>query len=114
MSSNSSTTSKSTAFPDLSPSSPPPDFHPLSDQPTSIIPTHPTSLPTPTTFRGQLDHNKLVNQKKRIAFEKLQEESTMACDVEIRAFAECARGRTFSTVWACREHNKEMHTCMSN
>ena len=108
----SSATTKS-RFPDLSPSPPPPNPNPTSDQPTSFVPVH-AAPPPVTNLRGTIDHNKLVNRTKRLEFEKLQQESVMACDEQIKAFAMCATGRTFSTVWACRTHNDEMHKCMSN
>ncbi|EED22248.1 conserved hypothetical protein [Talaromyces stipitatus ATCC 10500] len=34
------------------------------------------------------------------------------CAPEIKAFAECARGRTFTTTWVCREQRLAMNTCM--
>ncbi|EPS41819.1 hypothetical protein H072_4238 [Dactylellina haptotyla CBS 200.50] len=34
------------------------------------------------------------------------------CAEEIRRYADCARGRTFSMVWKCREQQKAMNSCM--
>ncbi|EEA26370.1 hypothetical protein TMatcc_005363 [Talaromyces marneffei ATCC 18224] len=34
------------------------------------------------------------------------------CAPEIKAFAECARGRTFTTTWVCREQRLAMNSCM--
>ncbi|KAK6338846.1 hypothetical protein TWF696_009654 [Orbilia brochopaga] len=34
------------------------------------------------------------------------------CAEEIRRYAECARGRTFSMVWTCREQQRAMNSCM--
>ncbi|KAF3934173.1 hypothetical protein ABW20_dc0104281 [Dactylellina cionopaga] len=34
------------------------------------------------------------------------------CAEEIRRYAECARGRTFSMVWKCREQQRVMNSCM--
>ncbi|KAK6496724.1 hypothetical protein TWF481_001712 [Arthrobotrys musiformis] len=34
------------------------------------------------------------------------------CAEEIRRYAECARGRTFSMVWKCKEQQKIMNGCM--
>ncbi|KAI0473619.1 cytochrome c oxidase biogenesis protein Cmc1 like-domain-containing protein [Xylariaceae sp. FL0804] len=34
------------------------------------------------------------------------------CDDDIRAFAECATGRTFSVSWACRQQKLAMTACM--
>ena len=118
MSGSSSTTASHEShhtFPDLSPTSPPPDPHPLSDQPTSFVPTHQPTTTNPTNpIRAKIDSNRIVNRVKRVELEKRQEESVLACDVQIRAFASCATGRTFSTVWACKTENDEMHKCMAN
>ena len=54
----------------------------------------------------------MVNQTKRRELQQRQDESRLVCAEPIRAFAECATGRTFSTVWACWQHNKDMHRCM--
>ena len=62
----------------------------------------------------RLDKNRMVNQIKRKEFERRQDESRLACAEPIRLFAECATGRTFTTVWACWTHNKVMHKCMQN
>lgn len=34
------------------------------------------------------------------------------CDPEIKAFAECARGRTITATWTCRETRHAMNSCM--
>ncbi|KAF8860052.1 hypothetical protein BDZ45DRAFT_649161 [Acephala macrosclerotiorum] len=34
------------------------------------------------------------------------------CAAEIKAFADCALGRTFTAPFKCREQNKAMNTCM--
>ncbi|CRG89291.1 hypothetical protein PISL3812_06327 [Talaromyces islandicus] len=34
------------------------------------------------------------------------------CADEIRAFAECARNRTFTTTWVCRDQRLAMNSCM--
>ncbi|EWC43863.1 hypothetical protein DRE_07240 [Drechslerella stenobrocha 248] len=34
------------------------------------------------------------------------------CAEEIRRYADCARGRTFSMVWRCREQQHAMNACM--
>ncbi|KAH8698814.1 cytochrome c oxidase biogenesis protein Cmc1 like-domain-containing protein [Talaromyces proteolyticus] len=34
------------------------------------------------------------------------------CAPEIKAFADCARNRTFTTTWVCREQRLAMNSCM--
>ena len=34
------------------------------------------------------------------------------CDPEIKAFAACARGRTITATWTCRDLRHKMNTCM--
>lgn len=34
------------------------------------------------------------------------------CDPEIKAFAECARGKTITATWTCREQRHIMNSCM--
>ncbi|QKX61869.1 uncharacterized protein TRUGW13939_09025 [Talaromyces rugulosus] len=34
------------------------------------------------------------------------------CAEEIKAFAECARNRTFTTTWVCRDQRLAMNSCM--
>lgn len=34
------------------------------------------------------------------------------CDPEIKEFAACARGRTISATWTCREQRFKMNSCM--
>ena len=113
MASNASSEPPPSFFPDLSPSPPTPDPHPLSDQPTSFVPIHASPAPV-TNIRGTIDANRITNRVKRQELEKRQQESILACDAQIKAFVQCATGRTFSTVWACRGENGEMHTCMAN
>ncbi|KAG0553990.1 hypothetical protein M758_12G056700 [Ceratodon purpureus] len=34
------------------------------------------------------------------------------CDPIVAKFAECAKGRTFSVIWACRAQSKETNACL--
>jgi len=34
------------------------------------------------------------------------------CDAFVKAFADCATGRTISVAWACREQLKSLQDCM--
>ena len=34
------------------------------------------------------------------------------CDPEIKAFAACAVGKTFSATWTCRDQRLKMNSCM--
>ncbi|KAG8754943.1 hypothetical protein FRC14_004495 [Serendipita sp. 396] len=36
------------------------------------------------------------------------------CDSLVRAFAECAMGRTFSVAWKCRTEHKAVQGCMQS
>ncbi|KAH7313611.1 cytochrome c oxidase biogenesis protein Cmc1 like-domain-containing protein [Stachybotrys elegans] len=36
------------------------------------------------------------------------------CADEIKAFAECAVGRSFTVAWACKEQHRAMNSCMAS
>ncbi|KMS93493.1 hypothetical protein BVRB_030920, partial [Beta vulgaris subsp. vulgaris] len=57
----------------------------------------------------------------RSAMKKIEEEQVrrrmfaearLKCDATIKVFAECAKGRSVSVLWACRELNKKMNACL--
>ncbi|BBN12267.1 COX assembly mitochondrial protein 1 [Marchantia polymorpha subsp. ruderalis] len=43
---------------------------------------------------------------------KMKAKALKECDDVLSKFTECARGRTLSVVWACREQHKEMNDCL--
>lgn len=43
---------------------------------------------------------------------KLRDVAMKACSKELGEFAECAKGRTLSIAFACRQLNKAVDTCM--
>ena len=34
------------------------------------------------------------------------------CDTTLAAFADCAKGRLLSVIWACREQAQNMNVCL--
>ncbi|KAJ7554350.1 hypothetical protein O6H91_06G136200 [Diphasiastrum complanatum] len=43
---------------------------------------------------------------------KMKARALKECDHVVSKFAECAKGRTFSVVWTCRFHSKELNECL--
>ncbi len=43
---------------------------------------------------------------------KLKQHAMKKCRAEAAAYAECADGRTFSVVWACRQHLNDLNGCL--
>ncbi|XP_024357113.1 uncharacterized protein [Physcomitrium patens] len=43
---------------------------------------------------------------------KMKAQALKECDPLVAKFAECAKGRLFSVVWACRAQSKETNACL--
>ncbi|GAQ89417.1 hypothetical protein KFL_005190090 [Klebsormidium nitens] len=43
---------------------------------------------------------------------KMKARALKECKTTLTAFAECARGRTISVVWACKAQSREMNECL--
>ena len=43
---------------------------------------------------------------------KMKAQALKECDSIVAKFAECAKGRTLSVVWVCRQQSKEMNDCL--
>ncbi|XP_057815212.2 uncharacterized protein LOC131028862 isoform X2 [Cryptomeria japonica] len=43
---------------------------------------------------------------------KMKDRALKECDHYAAIFAECARGRTLSVAWRCREQAKKLNTCL--
>ena len=43
---------------------------------------------------------------------RMKEKAMIFCTEYVKAFEDCARGRTVSMVWACRKQNKKMQSCL--
>lgn len=43
---------------------------------------------------------------------KMKDRALKECDHVVAKFADCAKGRTLSVVWACRTQSKEMNECL--
>ncbi|KAG0598240.1 hypothetical protein M758_12G056700 [Ceratodon purpureus] len=43
---------------------------------------------------------------------KMKAQALKECDPIVAKFAECAKGRTFSVIWACRAQSKETNACL--
>lgn len=54
----------------------------------------------------------LRKEAERRLMEKLRKVAMEGCTEEIRAFAECARGKTVSVAWKCREPSGLARACM--
>ena len=42
----------------------------------------------------------------------LKQQAIRDCDAAARAYAECASGRVFSVVWACRQEFSDLNSCL--
>ncbi|ODV88898.1 hypothetical protein CANCADRAFT_45384 [Tortispora caseinolytica NRRL Y-17796] len=69
----------------------------------------PNALPAmsgiPTWVLSPGEKNKILSERSIRARNK--------CPEELRAFTECARGRSISTVWSCRQTYKDLRDCMA-
>ncbi|EFX04757.1 hypothetical protein CMQ_1685 [Grosmannia clavigera kw1407] len=70
-------------------------------QPQRRLAALPTANPIPLSASQEA-------QVRELYYDRVRQQ----CQAEIKAFAECALGRTFSVVFACREHNKAMNACL--
>jgi len=52
--------------------------------------------------------------EKEVLIPKIVREKAMAnCSDLVKAFSDCAKGRTISVVWACRKENQVMKDCLT-
>ncbi|KAK6344871.1 hypothetical protein TWF718_006823 [Orbilia javanica] len=73
------------------------------------------SVPDPEQPRYQLPTSNplpLSSAQESQVREQYHANVRAICAEEIRRYAECARGRTFSMVWKCKEQQKIMNGCM--
>lgn len=54
----------------------------------------------------------LRKEAERRISERLRKVAIEGCQEEIRAFAECARGKMMAVVWDCRAENRVAKSCM--
>ena len=47
-------------------------------------------------------------------FFRLKAKAFKTCKLQAEAYAACCEGRSFSTVWACREKLKDLSACLGN
>ncbi|RKP37790.1 hypothetical protein BJ085DRAFT_23875 [Dimargaris cristalligena] len=52
-------------------------------------------------------------REEEAATKEWKKNSMDQCAPTIRKFADCAKGRTVSVVWACRDLHKAMNKCLS-
>lgn len=59
------------------------------------------------------DHLRYVETE--VLIPKIVRERAMAnCNDLVKAFSQCAKGRTVSVVWACRKENQAMKDCLTS
>jgi len=57
----------------------------------------------------------LRHVEKEVLIPKIVREKAKAkCDDFVKAFTQCAKGRTVSIAWACRKENQAMKDCMTS
>jgi len=56
----------------------------------------------------------LRKEAERRLMEKLRKIAMEGCTEEIRAFAQCAQGKTVSVAWKCREPSGKARACMES
>ncbi|CAK7198549.1 hypothetical protein SEUCBS139899_001212 [Sporothrix eucalyptigena] len=81
-------------------SRPPPSQTPAGRSPGLPMPSH-NPLPLSASQEAQV---------RDLYYERVRQQ----CHAEIKAFADCALGRTFSVVFKCREKNNEMNACLKS
>ncbi|KAI0757150.1 hypothetical protein C8Q80DRAFT_1132243 [Daedaleopsis nitida] len=54
----------------------------------------------------------LSRREEETLLKKAKESALKQCDSVVKAFAECAEGRTFSVAWECRQKYKAVQDCM--
>ncbi|KAK1927688.1 hypothetical protein DB88DRAFT_478891 [Papiliotrema laurentii] len=54
----------------------------------------------------------LSRREENEVMDQAKAEATAACQDTIKAFAQCAEGRTFSMGWTCKDHLRAMRSCM--
>ncbi|KAL1913292.1 hypothetical protein Sste5344_000840 [Sporothrix stenoceras] len=75
------------------------------------IPPQPPSAGLPLPTRNPLPLSASQEAQVRdMYYERVRKQ----CSEEIKAFADCALGRTFSVVFKCREKNNEMNACLKS
>ncbi|CAK7568316.1 MAG: hypothetical protein SEPTF4163_006303 [Sporothrix epigloea] len=87
------------------PSQPPMEL-PSSSQPTAA---RAPGLPMPSHNPLPLSASQEA-QVRDLYYERVRQK----CHAEIKAFADCAMGRTFSVVFKCRDKNNEMNACLKS
>ncbi|CAK7214146.1 hypothetical protein SCUCBS95973_002039 [Sporothrix curviconia] len=78
---------------------------PASQPPASRVP----GLPMPSLNPLPLSASQEA-QVRDLYYERVRKQ----CHAEIKAFADCALGRTFSVVFKCRDKNNEMNACLKS
>ncbi|RKP05469.1 cytochrome c oxidase biogenesis protein Cmc1 like-domain-containing protein [Thamnocephalis sphaerospora] len=56
----------------------------------------------------------LTRQEEEQLLTEFQKRARKHCDPAIKAFADCATGRTVSVIWACRPLQREMNACLKS
>ncbi|CAK7212058.1 hypothetical protein SBRCBS47491_001338 [Sporothrix bragantina] len=83
---------------------------PMARPPTSLPPTaRAPGLPMPSHNPLPLSASQEA-QVRDLYYERVRKQ----CHAEIKAFADCALGRTFSVVFKCRDKNNEMNACLKS
>ncbi|KAH9985418.1 hypothetical protein BJV74DRAFT_775818 [Russula compacta] len=54
----------------------------------------------------------LSRREEETLFKATKASALKECDPLVKAFAECAAGRTVSVAWACRENFKAIQECI--
>ncbi|KAJ4292820.1 hypothetical protein N0V90_009483 [Kalmusia sp. IMI 367209] len=77
-------------------------------------PTGPTSISPPTEAPYKLPSNPtpLSAPQEQQVRDLYYKNVRAKCAAEIAAFAQCATGRTFTMIYACREQKLAMNSCM--
>lgn len=85
---------------------------------------HDIQLPdagTDSASHFSVNHPSTVNLRNPLPLSAAQEAQVkqlyykrvrLRCDPEIKEFAECARGKTVTATWSCREQRLKMNSCM--
>ncbi|TFK57147.1 hypothetical protein OE88DRAFT_1620225 [Heliocybe sulcata] len=54
----------------------------------------------------------LSHREEEVLLKAAKTRALKECDPVVKAFADCATGRTVSVAWACRDKFSEVQSCM--
>lgn len=60
------------------------------------------------------DINRVSIAEEKVLAHELRKDAFKMCDEWVKPYVECAKGRSVSIVWACRQEKKDMQACIED